>query len=188
MGRHRSQTNKLKGSTMRSGGSKSKQQDLLGERFITSLLKEKAEGEQKIRADNLTTQQFRDLQLQTQSVISGEAQETEQQRTKRHMLYLKHLMSSENEQMKRKLQDLIDNIFGEEKHALEDDMEKCNKEIKRWELQNKEPVNFDVVIINKLNNLEMEEKEQATFRDQMAGCDTVTLQKGKLMDLSDLCT
>ena len=58
--------------------------------------------------------------------------------------------------MKRKLQDLIDHIFTDEKSTLDDDMKKCYDEIKRWESRNKEPVNFDVIIINKLNTLLME--------------------------------
>lgn len=58
--------------------------------------------------------------------------------------------------MKRRLQDLIDEIFIDEKSTLENDMNKCYDEIKKWEVKNKEPVNFDVVMINKLNSLEME--------------------------------
>lgn len=65
--------------------------------------------------------------------------------------------------MKRQLQDLIDDIFIDEKSTLENDMDKCHKEIKRWQAQNKEPVNIDVLIINKLNSLEIEENRKKEF-------------------------
>ena len=158
---------------------------MLGSNFITGLLKEKALAEELINADSQTTLKIQELKHDGAIIRENE---TRKQRKNRHMRYLKHLMSSENEQMKRKLQDLIDHIFTDEKSALDDDLKRCYDDIKRWESRNKEPVNFDVIIINKLNNLLNEQKSREQTQDQMAACNTVEAQKDRLMGLSDICT
>ena len=81
------------------------------------------------------------------------------------MHYLNQLLVSPNEQMKRKLLDLVDSIHREEKDALAGDLEKCRGEMRRWEKTGQEPVNFDVFVINRLAQLEREEQKKQRLRE-----------------------
>lgn len=117
-------------------------------------MKEKARAEAFIKEDSQNWSQLRLERLRGQR-IGGE---TRKQKHMRQMLYLEHLVTSKNELMKRKLLDLIDNIYNEEKEQLSTDMDKCNEEMKRWEQKSEEPVNFDVVLLKRLQEMEQDEQ------------------------------
>ena len=55
-------------------------------------------------------------------------------------------MTSKKEQMKRRLQELIDNIHTKEQRDLEEDISKVYLLLKEWQKEDYEPVSFDVVI------------------------------------------
>ena len=50
-----------------------------------------------------------------------------------------------------------------------------------------EPVNFDVFVMKKLEQLDKEDQKRNSLRDQIEGCDQQEEQKKRLMELNDLC-
>ena len=55
-------------------------------------------------------------------------------------------MNSKREQMKRRLQELIDNIHSEEQKDLDGNIKKVMKLLREWQMEDYEPVSFDVLI------------------------------------------
>lgn len=90
-------------------------------------------------ADHSMTRRLKELQ-------DVDVKETRKQRKRRHLLYLNQIIGSNTENMKRKMQDLVDNVYNEEREALASDLDKCQDELRRWEKKGEEPVNFDVMI------------------------------------------
>lgn len=66
-------------------------------------------------------------------------------------------------------------------------MLRCYDEIRRWEAQNKEPVNLDVVMANKIYNLEEEERNRGEMHAWMEAGNTLETQKATQRNLSDIC-
>jgi hypothetical protein len=60
------------------------------------------------------------------------------------------LADSKKEKMKRLLMELIDNIHAGEQVDLSQDIEKVKSLMKEWQKEDYEPVNFAVVIEQKL--------------------------------------
>ena len=82
--------------------------------------------------------------------------ETKFDRKERHQQVLWELLNNKNEEMKRKLLDLIDYIHSTEQQQIENEMEQVQGEMKKWQRSEYEPVNFDVVIVNKISQIEKE--------------------------------
>lgn len=141
---------------------------------------EKEQAQAVLEADSSRTRTLQQLQ-------GSRKEETRQQRLRRHMLYLNQLLASKNEQMKRKLLDLVDGVHKEEREALDGDLDKCRGEMRRWEKKCQEPVNFDVFVINRLTQIEKEEQHERRRQEQMASCDTTEASRCRLLELSDIC-
>jgi len=102
---------------------------ILESNYIAQLNAEKDRAEALIKADTVRYE-TRDRTLPViQGSLTGGSR-TERQR--RRMLYLDQLMYSKNEQMKRKLLDLVDNIHQEEQEHLAGDLSKCRGEMRQW--------------------------------------------------------
>ena len=67
---------------------------------------------------------------------------------------MKYLISSKRENMKRNLLDLIDRIHSEEQCDVEHDVIRVNKMMREWQQEGYEPVNFDVMIAQRLEKNE----------------------------------
>lgn len=63
-------------------------------------------------------------------------------------------MGSKREQMKRRLLELIDNIHTEEQQELSIEINKIADLMREWQKEQYEPINFDVVIVQKLQQIE----------------------------------
>ena len=50
-----------------------------------------------------------------------------------------------------------------------------------------EPVNFEVHVWNKLQQIEKRRAERQNYKDQLEACDTIRLTNERLVELSDLC-
>lgn len=89
----------------------SRENSVFGDSFISSLVKQKEKDEAIVNRSN--TIKIRD-DLMKSTAKMGKT-ETKKERLRRHMLLLKHLVTSDHELMKRKLLDLVDDVHSEEK-------------------------------------------------------------------------
>ena len=105
----------------------------------------------------------------------------------RHREHLTYLMTSKREEMKRKLLGLIDTIHTQEQAELSEDIGKVQQLMKGWQRADYEPVSFDVVIEQKLQQMEKEREENLALEEQLASCDTYTKTQEKIKFLSNLC-
>ena len=122
------------------------------------------------------------------SIVLGPLKgETKAQRENRQREYLEDLVDSKHEEMKRKLLDLVDNIHKDEMDELETDLKKVSTDMREWQKKCEEPVNFEVFVVSKLQQIEKKREKNEQFKQQMAQCDTVSMNKEKLAELTDLC-
>ena len=85
--------------------------------------------------------------------------ETKSERKTRQMMELEYLMASKNEQVKRQVFDLVDQIHQEEQELLDDHHLKCREDMKRFQRNLAEPVNFELFVIKKLEQLNRDEEK-----------------------------
>lgn len=70
------------------------------------------------------------------------------------MRYLNKLVTSKNEEVKRNLLGLIDAIHHEEQAELMSDLQKVSHEMRECQRKKQEPVNMEVFVIGKVEQLE----------------------------------
>lgn len=59
--------------------------------------------------------------------------------------------------------------------------------MREWQKKSEEPVNFEVFVVSKIQQIEKKREKKLQFQQQLADCDTVSRNKEKLAELQDLC-
>ena len=113
--------------------------------------------------------------------------ETKKQREKRHEAYMRNLVTSKHEDMKRKMLDLIDSIHKNENEELEEELKYVGTELRDWNKRCMEPVNFEAFVYDKMQKLQQMKEKKQLFEEQMQECDSVQKTKKKIAELEDLC-
>ena len=67
------------------------------------------------------------------------------------------------------------------------DFGKCQDVMRSWEQKGEEPVNFDVLVLNRLQELEQEEQRKQRTLEATTGCDARQAAQGRLEELRGLC-
>ena len=89
--------------------------------------------------------------------------------------------------MKRQFLDLVDELHQQEQEELDDNLGRVRPEIREWQRKQVEPVNFEVHVWNKLQQIEKRRAARQNYKDQLEACDTIRLTNERLVELSDLC-
>lgn len=76
--------------------------------------------------------------------------ETKEQKKMRHGLYMRHLMISKGEKMKRKLIEMIDGLHNNELTELKQNLDHIVPNMKEVTSKNEEPVILDVFVVNNI--------------------------------------
>ena len=100
---------------------------------------------------------------------------------------MKYTLQSKNEQMKRSLLDIIDEIHINEYSEICEEIEAIREYIKKWFITEYEPVNFEVIICKILYEIEKEEERKREFDKQLADCEIFNITKERLKHLSHIC-
>lgn len=82
---------------------------------------------------------------------------------------------------------MIDNFHRDEQTELEEDLDQVKGEMRDWQKKCQEPVNFEVFVFSKMQQLEKKKQRKLQFEEQLKDCDTVMKTKEKLAELQDLC-
>lgn len=96
-------------------------------------------------------------------------------------------MHSENSIMKRKLLDFIDKVHKEEQEVLDQQLEKCQRDLAKWTASGKEPYNFEVYLLNRMQEIEKIERAKKNLNEQMQIFSKNQETEMRITDLSDLC-
>ena len=59
--------------------------------------------------------------------------------------------------------------------------------MREWQKKLEEPVNFDVFVVSKIQQIDKKKEKKMQFEQQLAECDTVSKNREKLAELTDLC-
>ena len=142
-----------KSSHQAKGFGKSSKSSVFESSYISQLIAEKDQAKLEIQMDASVLSGV-GVAMRRGTAAQRRLTETRDEKRTRHMLELEYLMASKNEQMKRHMLDLVDGIHQEEQNQLDDHHSKCKEDMKKFQRNLSEPVNFDVFVIKKLEQLD----------------------------------
>ena len=120
-------------------------------KYLDDLRKEQQDGLSDMKKDNTGLKFI----VEAQKKLKMRTKETKEQKKMRHGLYMRHLMISKGEKMKRKLVEMIDGLHTSELSELKQHLEHIVPNMKEVVAKNDEPVILDVFVVNNVKQRQL---------------------------------